>query len=102
MRTKSKQVDHFAVAAPCRANPGQWQEVGEYNSTLTAAGIVRNVRAAYAKGRDRRSAWNPAGAFDARRELTEFGARVEARFVGAADDAAWADAVAALTGGAAA
>ncbi len=101
MKTKSKLVDHFAVAAICRANPGEWQDVGEYNSTSSAVGVAGTIRAAYVKAEDRRSAYAPAGAFEARRELTEFGARVEARFVGVADDAAWADAVASLTGGAA-
>jgi len=99
MKTKPKYVDHFAVAALCRANPGQWQEVGEYNSTSSAVGAVGWICKASITKRGRRSAYAPAGAFEARRELTEYGARVEARFVGVADDAVWADAVAALTGG---
>ncbi|MBK3631612.1 hypothetical protein JHN52_01275 [Streptomyces sp. MBT97] len=73
-------VDHAAVAARCRANPGQWQEVGEYGSGESASAMVRaisgpansRVRAAYA----------PAGSFEARRELTDMGARVEARYIG--------------------
>lgn len=83
MKTKSKPVDHFTVAALCRANPGEWQDVGEYNSSQTAAGLVEWVCNARITKSGRRSAYTPAGAFEARRELTEYGARVEARFVGA-------------------
>lgn len=81
MKTKSKAVDHFAVAALCRANPGQWLVVGEYNSSQSACGVAATIRAAYIKGADRRSAYTPAGSFEARYRLTEYGARVEARFV---------------------
>jgi hypothetical protein len=92
-------VDHVAVAARCRANPGQWQEVGEYNSTLSADGMVRAIRAAYVPASRRAratSAYAPAGAFEATRVLTEFGARVEARYVGSTDEVG-NDAVTALT-----
>ena len=81
MKLKSKPVDHFAVAALCRANPGQWQDVGEYNSTSSAVGVAGKIRTAYLKAEDQRSAYTPAGSFEARHELTEYGARVEARFV---------------------
>ncbi|MFF5984371.1 hypothetical protein ACFY78_36570 [Streptomyces olindensis] len=93
-----KLVDHVAVAARCRANPGEWQEVGEYNSTQSADGMVRTIRTAYVRSSRARAAspYSPAGAFEATRVLTEFGARVEARYVGS-DDEAWNDAVAALT-----
>jgi hypothetical protein len=94
-------VDHFAVAAACRANPGEWQPVGEYNSTQSAYGAMVHVRKAVIKSAGQQSAYTPAGSFEARQELTEFGARVEARFVGSADDTAWTDAVLALAGGAA-
>ncbi|MFI9824465.1 hypothetical protein ACIHFC_29035 [Streptomyces sp. NPDC052013] len=95
-----KLVDHVAVAARCRANPGEWQEVGEYNSTHSADRIVQNIRTAYVPPTrsPARSAYAPAGAFEATRVLTEFGARVEARYVGS-NDAAWDDAVTALNGG---
>lgn len=95
------RVDHFAVAAACRANPGVWQLVGEYNSTQSAYGAMGHIEKALIKARGQRSAYTPAGSFEARQELTEFGALVEARFVGTADDAAWSDAVLALIGGAA-
>ncbi|WP_237304963.1 hypothetical protein [Streptomyces qaidamensis] len=86
-----KLVDHVAVAARCRANPGQWQNVGEYNSTESADGLVRRIRTAYvplsrARGARTVSPYSPAGAFEAARVLTEFGARVEARYVGAVDN----------------
>lgn len=79
---KTKPTNHFAVAALCRANPGKWQDVGEYNSSQSACGVAQWIRTAYVKGEGRRSAYTPAGSFEARRELTEFGARVEARYVG--------------------
>jgi len=82
---KRKQADHAAVAAACRAQPGQWQEVGEYNGRQSADHVTNMIRTAYVDPRANRrnpSPFAPAGAFEARWELTEFGARVEARFVG--------------------
>ena len=94
---RRKLTDHFTVAEVCRANPGQWQEVGEYNSTQSADTIVKAIQSAYVTPTRRtESAYAPAGAFEATRVLTEFGARVEARYVGSGDEA-WAAAVAALT-----
>lgn len=95
------RIDHFAVAALCRANPGEWKPVGEYNSTQSAYGAIGHIANAIIKSPGQRSAYSPAGSFEARQTLTEFGARVEARYVGVSDDVAWADAVAALVGGAA-
>lgn len=93
------RVNHFAIAATCRAHPGEWQRAGEYNSSQSAAGAAGYIRSAYAKQPSQTSAWAPAGAFEARQVLTEFGARVEVRYVGDRD-AMWADALAAVTGGA--
>lgn len=95
------RIDHFAVAAACRAKPGEWQPVGEYNSTQSAYGAMGHICNAIVKRSSQQSAYAPAGSFEARQALTEFGARVEARYVGVSDDAAWADAVGALVGGAA-
>lgn len=95
------RVDHFAVAALCRTTPGQWQPVGEYDSTQSAQGMRDHVCKAATRGSTQRSAYAPAGSFEARFALTEFGAQVEARYVGASADVAWSDAVAALVGGAA-
>lgn len=97
---RRNRVDHFAVAAACRANPGEWQPVGEYNSTQSAEGAASYIRTAYIKTSTRRSAYSPAGSFETRHALTELGARLEARYVGVSDDMAWADALAALTAGA--
>ncbi|WP_405673132.1 hypothetical protein [Streptomyces sp. NBC_01530] len=94
---RRNRVDHFAVAAACRANPGVWQSVGEYNSTQSAEGACDYIRSAYVKTSAQRSAYSPAGSFETRHALTEFGARVEARYVGVSDDTAWADALASLT-----
>jgi hypothetical protein len=91
--TGRKQIDHFAVADACRANPGVWQPVGEYNSSQSAEGAIDYISNAYVKTSTQRSAYTPAGSFEARHELTEFGARVEARYVGTVEDAAWTDAL---------
>jgi hypothetical protein len=77
---RRKQANHAAVAAACRANLGQWQLVGHYGSVESADAMVRAIRGAFQKGA--RSAYAPAGAFEARRELTDNGARVDARYVG--------------------
>ncbi|MFJ9671429.1 hypothetical protein ACIRP5_11645 [Streptomyces sp. NPDC101221] len=94
------RIDHFAVAAACRANPGEWQPVGEYNSPQSAYGVAAYISTADTKKDRQRSAYEPAGSFEARRTLTEFGVWLEARYVGLSSDAAWADAVAELLGGA--
>ncbi|MFG2277567.1 hypothetical protein ACGFNQ_02615 [Streptomyces asoensis] len=80
------QIDHADVAARCRATPGQWQEVGEYNSTLSASRTAKNIGAAYVNPRKpTASPYAPAGSFEAVHVLTEFGARVEARYVGSSE-----------------
>jgi hypothetical protein len=94
--TGRKQIDHFAVADACRANPGVWQPVGEYNSSQSAEGASDYISNAYVKTSSQRSAYAPAGSFEARHTLTEFGARVEARYIGTVEDAAWTDALAGL------
>jgi len=99
--TRRLNVNHFTVAAACRAHPGEWQPVGEYNSTQSAEGAATNIRSAYVRTPGHRSAWAPAGAFEARHALTEFGARVEARYIGTVEDAARTDALADVIGGAA-
>lgn len=98
---RRSRIDHFAVAETCRANPGVWRTAGEYNSSQSADGAVGYIRNAMTRHPGQRSAYTPAGSFEARRVLTEYGARVEARYVGVSNDLAWADAVTALIGGAA-
>lgn len=90
-------VDHALVADSCRANPGLWLSVGEYNSTPSAEGIATAIRKAKTKSPAQQSPYSPAGSFEARRALTEYGARVEARYVGVSDDTAWTDALSSLT-----
>lgn len=79
---KRRQINHHTIATLCRANPGQWHTVGEYGSTQSAHGAAYYIRAAVTKRASRQSAWAPAGAYEARYTLTEFGARVEARYIG--------------------
>lgn len=69
------------VASLCRAARGEWQEVGEYGSGVSADAVVRMIRGAF-QWSAKPSVYAPAGTFEARRHLTEDGARVEARFVG--------------------
>jgi hypothetical protein len=88
-------IDHKAVANACRNNPGMWQPVAEYNSSQSADGAAGYIRDATTKKTTHTSPYAPAGAFEARRILTEYGARVEARYVGANDEA-WAEALAGL------
>ncbi|MGQ4343500.1 hypothetical protein [Streptomyces sp. SAS_275] len=90
-------VHHVFVADSCRANPGVWLRVGEYNSSQSAEGIAESIRKAKTKSPAQQSPYGPAGSFEARRALTEYGARVEARYVGVSDDMAWTDALAGLT-----
>lgn len=77
-------IDHKAVANACRTNPGMWQPVAEYNSSQSADGAAGYIRYATTKKAHHLSPYAPAGAFEARRTLTEYGALVEARFVGTA------------------
>ena len=98
---RANRVNHFAVAAECRANPGQWFEAGEYNSSQSAAGAIGYIARASVRRDSQNSAYTPAGSFEARQTLTDFGARVEARYVGVSNDTAWADVLASVIGGAA-
>lgn len=79
---KRSKIDHFAIAEACRAVPGEWQPVGEYSSTRSAKGALAYIGKAQKSRGMQMSAYYPAGAFEARFELTEMGARVEARYVG--------------------
>ncbi|MFJ5638703.1 hypothetical protein [Streptomyces sp. NPDC093223] len=80
-----EQVDHRAVAAACRANPRDWQPVGEYGSSESAKSAVRMIRGALRRSSGE-SPYAPARTFEARHELTDAGARVEARYVGPLTD----------------
>jgi hypothetical protein len=80
---KRPKVDHATVAAALRANPGQWLPVGDYRSTTSGDGVIRDIRSAYARhARPGRHPYSPAGSFEARMERTEDGVRVHARYIG--------------------
>ncbi|MBD9703420.1 hypothetical protein IHE56_15280 [Streptomyces sp. ID01-12c] len=91
-----RPADHRRIAAELRARPGEWATVGIYRSLASARNVAGAVRHASGKY----GAYGPAGAFEARTELVSEGTRVEARYIAApsasTDDAAWADALAAL------
>ena len=100
--SKRTTVDHAKVAARLRAHPRMWLPVGEYRSTQSADGMARKIREGQPIGSTAdTSHYQPAGAFEVRIDLTEFGALVVARYVGdpSAEDIAWADALADVTTG---
>lgn len=74
---KRRPVDHQVVAIHLQSRPGVWMEVGEYLSLVSADGTAYRVRT----GRNA-PMYRPAGAFEARTKMTEFGTVVEARYVG--------------------
>lgn len=81
--SKRPHVDHAATAARLRAQPGVWLPVGEYGSSASADSIARAIRSGYERRPGRAdSPYAPCGTFEARLELTEFGARITARYVG--------------------
>lgn len=95
---KRRAVQHAEVAAELRTQPGEWTVVGEWPSTTSAESTALRIRTAY-----QAPMYEPAGAFEARTQRTEFGCEVVARYVGerqeTSNDEAWTDAVAALSGG---
>lgn len=81
--TKRPRVNHQETADRLKANPHTWLIVGEYRSTISADGICRYIRTGAQRHSHRTpSPYQPAGAYEARMELTEFGVRVDARYVG--------------------
>jgi hypothetical protein len=108
-----RPADHGRIAADLRARPGEWGTVGVYRSLATA----RNVRTQVRVAGGNYGAYGPAGSFETRTETVADGTRVQARYTGtpdsahraepapapptvSTDDAAWADALAALNEGA--
>ncbi|MGW6911487.1 hypothetical protein [Streptomyces sp. NPDC054940] len=73
------RADHQVAASQARQMPGQWVLAGTYNSTQSAMGVARQVRAAGSN----MPFYRPAGAFDARHELTEDGVDLWVRYVAA-------------------
>jgi hypothetical protein len=74
------KVNHAEAAAKLRAKPGKWLLIGEYGSSQSAEGFAHCVRTAYVKRGP--SPYAPAGSFQARTRLTEFGAALWACYVG--------------------
>lgn len=78
--TKRPAVNHTTTAAHIKARPRTWLPVGEYRSTQSAEHMAYAIRTAYAKRQN--SPYAPAGSFEARTRLTEYGALLEARYIG--------------------
>lgn len=82
-RSKRPRVDHVAMAARLRANPGVWLPVGEYRSVVSADSTAREIRNGYERRPGRPpSPYAPRGAFECRMDKTEFGVQLTARYVG--------------------
>lgn len=103
--TRRPQANHGAVAYRARREPGTWVVVGEYGSSPSAAATAWLIRTAGNGKRGLGRYYAPAGAFETDTRRTEFGAEALVRYVGqpaaSAEDMAWDDALAALSGGAA-
>jgi hypothetical protein len=76
------RVDHTATADRLKAHPGMWMPVGTYPSSHSADGTINNIATGSLRGGRGPSKYQPAGAFEARVELTENGFRVVARYTG--------------------
>lgn len=77
-----RNVRHPRIAERCQAQPGVWLTVGDYANDQSAYGIAHSIKTGM-----RIPAYQPAGAYEARTEQTENGARVYARYVGQATEA---------------
>lgn len=76
-----RNVKHTEAAARLREQPGEWLPVGNYASDQGAYGIARHINLGTIP------AYQPTGAYKARFETTDTGARVVARYVGTAAEA---------------
>lgn len=61
-----------------KAAPGEWFHISSHPARYSAQSTVHRIRTAY-----RTPAYEPAGAYEARTEPTEFETAVYARYVGA-------------------
>ncbi|MDX3520774.1 hypothetical protein [Streptomyces scabiei] len=77
-----RNVRHTRIAERLRDVPGKWLPVGDYANDQSAYGIAHSIKTGM-----RIPAYQPAGAYEARIEQTETGARVYARYVGATAEA---------------
>lgn len=80
MSRRSPQADHTAVVEQLRAQRGVWLPVKEYRTRATAEVVVTAIHTGRWVGKGA-SPYTP-GDFEARTEMTEFGFRVDARFLG--------------------
>lgn len=78
-----RNVRHHRIAERCRKQPGKWLTVGDYANDQSAYGIAHSIKTGM-----RIPAYMPAGAYEARIEQTDTGARVHARYVGQTTEAA--------------
>lgn len=79
---KRPAANHQAAAEQLRQQPGVWQPVHEYRSAITAHTVARCIRTGNRMGGTSQNPYTPAGAYEARTELTEDGIRVHARYIG--------------------
>jgi len=83
-RPKSRPMaDHQHAANQARQMPGQWVLAGTYGSSASAQSAALQVRTG-----EKAPAYRPAGAFEARTEVTQDGADLWVRYVGQGDRAA--------------
>lgn len=74
------RVDHQHAADQARQMPGEWVLAGTYGSRASAQAASNQVRTG-----DRTPAYLPAGAFEARTEVTQDGADLWVRYAGPAE-----------------
>ena len=78
-RWKKRPIaNHSLRADDCRRHPCVWIEVGTYNGRESALSTARHIRRA-----DTLPQYAPAGAFETQIRLTDDGAVVYARYMGA-------------------
>ncbi|MFE4420365.1 hypothetical protein [Streptomyces sp. NPDC056817] len=85
-RLGTVQVDHRDAVERLRAEPGAWLPVGEYRSQGSADAAVKAIRTG--QWPHNRPSPYTAGEFEADTELSEFGVRVLARYLGTAEQQA--------------
>jgi hypothetical protein len=71
-----RRADHQHAAEQARQMPGQWVLAGSYGSSASAVSAALQVRTG-----DRVPAYRPAGAFEARHEVTQDGVDLWVRYL---------------------
>lgn len=77
LKGRTRTADHQHAAEMARQMPGRWVLAGSYNGTQSAVGAAHQVRTG-----GKLPAYRPAGAFQARTELTQDGADLWVRYLG--------------------